>query len=60
MNYTDHALRKQIAYKQRTANHLLDQVESFRPVGDESRREDDLFDAFCYGIALTLGDAGGF
>jgi hypothetical protein len=30
-------------------------------VGDkDNKREDDLLDTFCYGIALALGDGGGF
>jgi hypothetical protein len=30
-------------------------------MGDkDSKREDDLLDTFCYGIALTLGNSKGF
>jgi hypothetical protein len=30
-------------------------------MGDkDSKREDDLLDTFCYGIALSLGDNKGF
>ena len=60
VKYTDHAFNKTVAYKRRSLNHLLDQVESFR-IGDRnSDREDDLLDTFCYGIALALGDSDGF
>ena len=60
IKYTDRAFDKTVVYKQRSRNHLLDQVESFR-IGDlGSDREDDLLDAFCYGIALTLGNSEGF
>jgi hypothetical protein len=60
IKYTDRAFEKTAVYKQRSRNHLLDQVESFR-IGDlGSDREDDLLDTFCYGIALTLGNSEGF
>jgi hypothetical protein len=59
VKYTEHAFHKVVVYKQRSRNHLLDQVESFR-VGDKSDREDDLFDTFCYGIAIGLGNIDGF
>ncbi len=60
VKYTDYAFNKTIAYKRRSMNHLLDQVEGFR-IGDKtSDREDDLLDTFCYGIALALGDSDGF
>jgi len=60
VKYTDHAFNKVTLYKRRAANHLVDQVESFR-IGDKnSDREDDLLDTFCYGIALTLGNFEGF
>ena len=47
-------------YRQRSRNHLLDQVESLRIGTQGSDREDDLLDTFCYGIALTLGNSEGF
>jgi hypothetical protein len=60
VKYTDRAFEKTVIYKRHSRNHLLDQVESFR-VGDRgSDREDDLLDAFCYGIALALGNNEGF
>jgi hypothetical protein len=60
VKYTEHAFNKTVAYKRRSMNHLLDQVESFR-IGDKaSEREDDLLDTFCYGIALALGNSDGF
>ena len=42
------------------ANHLLDQIESFRVGDKKSDREDDLLDTFCYGVALALGNREGF
>jgi hypothetical protein len=60
IKYSDRAFNKTVVYKQRSRNHLLEQVESFR-VGDPgSDREDDLLDTFCYGIALALGNNEGF
>jgi hypothetical protein len=60
VKYTDRAFDKKVIYKRHYRNHLLDQVESFR-VGDRgSDREDDLLDAFCYGIAVALGNRAGF
>jgi hypothetical protein len=38
----------------------LDQVESFRVGGEDSDREDNLLDTFCYGIALGVGNSEGF
>ena len=57
---TDAAFNKTSLYKRRSANHLLDQIESFRIGDNKSDREDDLLDTFCYGIALALGDSEGF
>lgn len=59
VKYSKHALNKTVPYKQNSTNHLVDQVERFR-VGDKEKREDDLLDTFCYGIALGLGDSEGF
>jgi hypothetical protein len=60
VKYTDYAFNKISTYKRRSKNHLVDQVESFRVGDKEHRREDDLLDTFCYGIALSLGDNKGF
>jgi hypothetical protein len=55
------AFERVVGYKGITRNHLLGQVVGFR-VGDKdaAKRQDDLLDCFTYGIALALGDAGGF
>ena len=55
------AYDKTFMYKGATRNHLISQVTSFR-VGDKdaAKRADDLLDAYCYGIALALGDNQGF
>lgn len=50
---------KVAAYKGVTKNHLMGQVLGFR-VGTKEQADDDLLDGFCYGIAIGLGDAGGF
>jgi hypothetical protein len=60
VKYTDYAFNKTTIYKRRSANHLLDQVESFRIGDKDSKRDDDLLDAFCYGIAIALGNNKGF
>lgn len=60
VKYTDHAFHKIMVYKSKSRNHLTEQVESFRVGDKDSRREDDLLDTFCYGIALALGDNRGF
>jgi hypothetical protein len=60
VKYSEAAFNKISLYKQKSRNHLLEQVESFR-IGDKnSDREDDLLDTFCYGIALALGNSDGF
>jgi hypothetical protein len=58
---TERAFNKIVTYKDVTRNHLLSQVTGFR-VGDKDARtrQDDLLDAFCYSIALSLGDSGAF
>jgi hypothetical protein len=52
---------KTVNYKGSTRNHLISQVVGFR-IGDKdaAKRADDLLDCFTYGIAMGLGDAGGF
>jgi hypothetical protein len=60
VKYTDHAFNKTAVYKQRSANHLVGQIESFRLGDKKSDREDDLLDTFCYGIAMALGNSEGF
>jgi hypothetical protein len=60
VKYTDNAFNKTVIYKGKARNHLVEQIENFR-VGDKNnRREDDLLDTFCYGIALSLGNRDGF
>jgi hypothetical protein len=60
VKYTDHAYNKTTAYKQKTRNHLIEQVESFR-VGDKDKKlENDLLDTVCYGTAIGLGNSEGF
>jgi hypothetical protein len=60
VKYTDHAFNKITTYKRRSRNHLVDQIENFRVGDKDNKREDDLLDTFCYGIALSLGDRDGF
>lgn len=60
VKYTEHAFNKTTIYKRKSRNHLADQIESFRIGDKENKREDDLLDTFCYGIALALGNDKGF
>lgn len=60
VKYSDYAFSKTSIYKQKSRNHLLDQVESFRVGDKKSDREDDALDTFCYGIAIALGNQEGF
>lgn len=61
VKFSDVAFNKTTVYKGTSANHQITQVVGFR-VGDKdaARRADDLLDTFCYGIAIALGNAGGF
>jgi len=60
VKYTDYAFDKTTVHKRKSRNHLVDQIESFR-IGDKNnKREDDLLDTFCYGIAIGLGNSEGF
>lgn len=60
VKYTELAYNKATIYKQKSRNHLVEQVESFRIGDKDNKREDDLLDTFCYGIALSLGNSEGF
>ena len=60
VKYSDVAFNKTLVYKQKSRNHLLEQIEGFRIGDNKSKREDDLLDTFCYGVAIALGDAKGF
>ena len=60
VKYAEEAYNKTTIYKGRSMNHLVNQIEGFR-VGDKNnKREDDLLDTFCYGIAIALGNSDGF
>ena len=59
VKFLKQAYDKVTTYKQVTKNHLMGQVQGFR-VGDVEDREDDLLDAFTYGVAIALGDWEGF
>jgi phage terminase large subunit-like protein len=60
VKYSAHAFNKTEAYKRKSRNHLVDQVENFRIGDKENKRENDLLDTFCYGIAIALGNDKGF
>jgi hypothetical protein len=60
VKYTAYAFDKTTVHKRKSRNHLVDQIESFRIGGKDNKREDDLLDTFCYGIAIGLGNNEGF
>jgi len=53
-----YAYDKTVNYKGQTRNHLISQVCSFRMGQKDGER--DLFDTFCYGVAISLGDSDGY
>lgn len=58
---TDTAFNKVTTYNRRTMNHFTEQVNSFRMADkDASKREDDLTDAYTYGLSVSLGDREGW
>lgn len=55
------AYEKRIRYKGEHKNHLLSQVLGFNAsVKPKPNEQDDLRDAWCYGIAAVLGNPNGF
>jgi len=54
-----HAYEKTVVYKGATRNHLMQQVLTFT-IGIKDQGEDDLLDAFCYSIAIALGNNDGY
>jgi hypothetical protein len=56
---TRHAYEKTLNYKGSTRNHLMHQVLTFN-LSLKDQGEDDLLDAFCYAIAIALGNQEGF
>lgn len=60
VKYTERAFNKTVVYKGRSRNHLVEQIEGFRIGQKNDRREDDCLDTVCYGIAIGLGNRGGF
>lgn len=60
VKFSQSAFDKVLALKGVTRNHLVAQVTGFRVGDKDNKRQDDLLDTFTYGIALALGDIGGF
>lgn len=54
------AYDKVTTYKGTTRNHLLGQVVGYRVGSKDAGRQDDVLDAFCYAVAIALGNAEGF
>lgn len=59
VKFAEPAYRKTSVYKGRKLNHAFDQVTTFRMAQGTPLDEDELFDCFCYGVGLTLGDVKG-
>ena len=59
VKFSAYAYDKITNYKGIARNHLLNQVVSFR-MGTKDMVDDDLLDAFCYSIALALGNLEGW
>ena len=58
---SDTAFNKVTTYNRRTLNHFVEQVTSFRMADKHaSKREDDLLDAYTYGLSIALGDGDGW
>lgn len=51
---------KQVTFKGEDNNHLRKQVFGFTPSNDDLGKDLDLLDAFCYGVAISLGNNEGF
>jgi len=60
VKYAAEAWAKMAVNKGSSRNHLVDQVERFRIGDKDGKRQDDLLDGFCYGIAIALGNRQGF
>lgn len=56
---TPEAYGKQTRYRGIERNHLLSQVCGFR-MGVRTEHQMDLLDAFCYAVAISMGNARGF
>lgn len=56
---TREAYEKVVTFKDTTKNHLVSQVLGFR-IDTQENSADDLFDDFCYGVILSVGNAAGF
>lgn len=61
VKFTKAAYDKTTTYKGTTRNHAVAQIVGFRIADKDARkRQDDLLDTFCYGVAVSLGNAEGF
>lgn len=59
MKITEHAFNKIVVYKGRSRNHFVDQVTTFRMGHGTPLDEDELFDIWCYILALAFGNDKG-
>ncbi|THD61939.1 MAG: hypothetical protein E7813_21120 [Bradyrhizobium sp.] len=57
----DAAFNKVTTYNRRTLDHFTEEVNPFRIADkDASKREDDLTDAYTYGLSISLGNQDGW
>jgi hypothetical protein len=56
VKFSHEAHDRQCVYHEKHRNHLKTQLSVFRVDDKDPKREDDLLDAFCYGVALSLGN----
>jgi hypothetical protein len=56
VRYCQPAYDKTAIYKGRTKSHSIDQVTGYRMGIGTLTDEDELFDCFCYGVDLSLGE----
>lgn len=54
------AFKKVVTYKDASRNHLLSQLDTFRIGDKDPKRQDDLVDCYCYGVALGMGNSQGY
>lgn len=59
VKFSEYAHNKVVTYKGQSRNHLISQVCGYR-MGVKTPHGMDIFDTFCYGVAIGLGDTKGY
>jgi len=60
VKFSDRAYNKNVVFKGRSKNHLVDQITSFKIGDKDQKRADDLTDCMTYAISVALGNSRGF